>query len=196
MPEVSAIYHRTKQVDIYPMGGDRFLIEAILQDEVHDVHVEVEILHPSLEIVAARSEIRNGPFTNICNMTHGNAEALVGMRVGRGFTLDARKRVGGRGGCHRVSELVVEVAQAAYQLHFVRFFSALPPEVREREDNPGLRHKMVTSTIPGMLNTCFAYAEEQASVVAERGDQLRIRPQEMPRRPVVQRVGEKAEPSD
>ena len=120
--EVTSIYHRTKQVNIYPLEGDRFLIAAFLQDEIHDVHAEVEILHPSLEIVEARSEIRNGPFTNICNLTHPNIEKLVGMRVEAGFTGLARKRVGGRGGCHRVSELVVEIAQAAYQLHFVRHF--------------------------------------------------------------------------
>ena len=48
--EVSAIYHRTKQVNIYPLGGDRFLISAFLQDEIHDVHAEVEIVHPTLEI--------------------------------------------------------------------------------------------------------------------------------------------------
>lgn len=185
--EVSAIYHRTKQVDIYPMGGDRFLIEAILQDEIHDVHAEVEILHPALEIVAARSEVRNGPFTNICNLTHPNMEALVGMRVERGFTLEARKRVGGRGGCHRVSELVVEIAQAAYQLHFVRFFSSVPAEERERQDDPAKRHQRVMASIPGMRNTCFSYDEDHAGLVAERADKLRLRPQEMPRRAVAQR---------
>ena len=70
MSNVAAIYHRTKEVNIYPIEGDRFLVEAFLQDEIHDVHAEVEILHPSLEIVAARSEVRKGPFTNVCNMTH------------------------------------------------------------------------------------------------------------------------------
>jgi hypothetical protein len=180
--ESRAIYHRTKQVGIYPMGGDRFLIAASLQDEVHDVHAEVEILHPSLEIVEARSEVRNGPFTNICNMTHPNMQGLVGMCVGRGFTLEARKRVGGRGGCHRVSELVVEIAQAAYQLHFVRYFSSLPPELREREDVPAQRHAAVIANVPGMRNTCFSYDEDHAGLVAERAEPLRLRRQDLPSR--------------
>ena len=180
--EVSAIYHRTKQVNIYPLGGDRFMISAFLQDEIHAVHVEVEILHPTLEIVEARSEIRNGPFTNICNMTHPNIENLVGMRVQAGFTGLARKRVGGRGGCHRVSELVVEIAQAAYQLHFVKHFSSRPKAVREAEDNPGERHKSVLASIPGMRNTCFSYDEERSSLIAEKADKLRMRGQEMPTR--------------
>lgn len=186
---VPAIYKRTKEVTIHPLGGDRFLIEALLQDEVHDVHAEVEILHPSLEIVAARSQVRNGPFTNICNMTHPNMEKLVGMRVERGFTLEARKRVGGRAGCHRVSELVVEIAQAAYQLHFVRYFSEIPPEVRQREDNPGQRHHAVMNRIPGMRNTCFAYDEDHTELVAEKAEPLRLRAQEMPRR----RLGRRAQ---
>ncbi|MDG2332987.1 MAG: DUF2889 domain-containing protein [Myxococcota bacterium] len=178
--DVTSIYHRKKQVDIYPLGSDRFLIAAFLQDEIHDVHAEVEIIHPSLEIVAARSEIRNGPFTNICNMSHPNIEKLVGMRVEAGFTGLARKQVGGRGGCHRVSELVVEIAQAAYQLHFVRHFSAIPKEQREAEDNPGERHKNVLNSIPGMRNTCFSYDEERAGLVAEKATPLKMRGQKMP----------------
>jgi hypothetical protein len=180
MPEVTAIYHRTKETNIYPLGGDRFLIEAFLQDEVHDVHAEIEILHPSLEIVAARSEVRNGPFTNVCNMTHPNIEKLVGMTVARGFTQEARNRVGGRGGCHRVSELVVEIAQAAYQLHFVRFFSSLPSEVREREDDPPARRRALLKAIPGMRNTCFSYDEDHAGLVAEKAEPLRLRWQRLP----------------
>lgn len=182
MREVEAIFHRTKNVSIYPIEGDRFLIEAMLQDEVHDVHAEVEIVHPSLEIVAARSEIRNGPFTQVCNMTHPNMEKLVGMRVGRGFTQQARGAVGGVGGCHRVSELLVEIAQAAYQLHFVQFFAGLPREVREAEDDPLRRHQAVLASVPGMRNTCFSYNEANVSLIEERGTPLRLRPQVMPRR--------------
>src|SRR6185369_102866 len=177
MPEVTAVYHRTKEVNIYPLGGDRFLIEAFLQDEIHDVHAEVEIVHPTLEIVAARSEVRNGPVTNVCNLTHPNMEKLVGMRVARGFTQAARAAVGGGSGCHRVSELVVEIAQAAYQLHFVRFFSAVPREVREGEDDPVARHQAVLHAIPGMRNTCFSYNEANGAVIAEKATPLRRRGQ-------------------
>jgi len=178
--DIKAIYHRRKQVDIFPLAEERFLIAAFLQDEIHDVHAEVEILYPSLEIVEARSEVRGGPFTNICNMTHPNMEKLVGMRVEAGFTGLARQRVGGRGGCHRVSELVVEIAQAAYQLHFVRHFSDVPKEVREAEDDPPLRHQRVLASIPGMRNTCFTYDVERAPLIAEKADKLKMRGQEMP----------------
>jgi len=182
MPEVTAIYHRTKTVSIYPLADDdRFLIEAILLDEVHDVHAEVEIVHPSLEIVAARSEVRNGPFTDVCNLTHPNMAKLVGMKVARGFTQAARAGVGGASGCHRVSELVVEIAQAAYQLHFVRFFSALPPEVRRADDDPVARRRAVLASIPGMRNTCFSYSDEQDELIAGARP-LRLRSQAMPRR--------------
>ncbi len=182
MPETRAIFHRTKEVNIYPIEGDRFLIEAFLLDEVHDVHAEVELLHPSLEIVAARSQVRNGPFTTVCDMTHPNMSRLVGMRVARGFTQQARAVVGGPNGCHRVSELLVEIAQAAYQLHFVRFFSALPPEVREAEDRPTERRRAILEAIPGMRNTCFSYNQENSDLVAERATPLRLRPQHMPTR--------------
>lgn len=180
MREVTAIFHRTKEVNIYPIEGDRFLIEAFLQDEVHDVHAEVEILHPSLEIVAARSQVRNGPFTRVCDLTHPNMERLVGLRVARGFTGEARQIVGGPGGCHRVSELLVEIAQAAYQLHFVRLFERLPEEIRNREDVPSQRHAFVVENVPGMRNTCFSYREDNAPLIAAHSDPLRLRPQVMP----------------
>ena len=182
MREVSAVFHRTKTVSIYPLGDDRFLVEAVLQDEVHDVHVEVEIVHPSLEIVAARSEVRNGPFTSVCDLTQPNMERLVGMRVARGFTQEARAVVGGPGGCHRVSELIVEVAQAAYQLHFVRFFAERPAGPPE-EDVPVARRQAVMQVIPGMRNTCFSYNEKNDGLIATSSP-LRLRAQVMPRREV------------
>lgn len=184
MTRVAALYHRTKQVNIYPIEGDRFLIEAFLQDEVHDVHAEVEILHPSLEIVAARSEVRNGPFTAVCNQTHLNMNALIGKRVARGFTGEARSLVGGPSGCHRISELLVEIAQAAYQLHFVRLFQAVPPEQRHRDDVPTKRHAYVLENVPGMRNTCFSYNEANRALIAAHAEPLRLRPQEMPVRDI------------
>ncbi len=182
MAEVEAIYHRTKEVSIYPIAGDRFLIEARLRDEIHDVRAEVEILHPSLEIVAARSEVRNGPFTRVCDLTHPNIERLVGKRVERGFTGEARRIVGGRGGCHRVSELLVEIAQAAYQLHFVRLFAATSVRDREREDVPVERHAFVMRNVPGMRDTCFSYSEGSAGLIAQLAEPLRLLPQRLPRR--------------
>jgi len=182
MPKIKAIFLREKRCCIFPLGDDRFLIEATLKDDIHDVQVEVEVLHPSLEIVAARSEIRNGPFTNVCNMTHPNMEKLVGMKVSRGFTLEARSAIGGTGGCHRISELVVEVAQAAYQIHFIRFFAGLPKQVRERDDVPVERWRMVNKAVPGMRNTCFTYSDEREDTIEKLADPLHLRDQDLPSR--------------
>ena len=184
MREVTAVFHRTKTVSIYPIEGDRFLIEAVLQDEVHDVHVEVEIVHPTLEIAAARSEVRNGPFTAVCNLTPPHLQGLVGMRVARGFTQAARGVVGGVGGCHRVSELLVEVGQAAYQLHFVRYFGSLPPEVRNAPDDPPRRREAVLASVPGMRNTCFSYSDANTPLIAEKATPIRLREQTMPTRTI------------
>ncbi len=180
MPELSAIYFRTKEVSVFPLGGNRYLISASLRDEVHDVHVDVELTHPNLEIVAARSEVRNGPFTNVCNMTHPHVEKLIGMKVGRGFTLEARRAVGGEQGCHRVSELVVEIAQAAYQLHFAVLFSAVPKEQREAADVPIERWRAVNNGVPGMRNTCFSYNDKAEDLIESQAQPLRLLDQDMP----------------
>lgn len=179
MAQRTAIYHRNKQSNMYSLGGDRYLIEALLKDEVHDIVVEVEVRYPSLEVVAARSEIRNGPFTNVCNMTHPNMDKLIGMNVGRGFTVAARTAVGGGTGCHRISELIVEIAQAAYQLNFVLFFEGMPKEMREKADVPLDRWRAVNATIPGMRNTCWSYSDEREPLI-EKADPIRLFDQVMP----------------
>jgi hypothetical protein len=184
MPQVRALYHRTKEVGIYPLGDDRYLVAAELKDEVHDVSAEVELVYPSLEIVAARSEVRNGPFTQVCNLTHPNMEKLIGMKVARGFTLEARTAVGGPGGCHRVSELVVEIAQAAYQLHFVLFFQSIPAEQRTQEDVPFKRWQAVIGSIPGMRNTCFSYNDNSGDLIRDKAKPLRLREQKLPEREI------------
>ena len=97
---------------------------------------------------------------------------------------EARRIVGGPGGCHRVSELLVEIAQAAYQLHFVRLFNSLPPEQRYRDDVPAKRHAYVLANVPGMRNTCFSYNEAHSDLIAERAAPLRLLPQTMPQRDV------------
>ena len=109
---------------------------------------------------------------------------LVGMRVARGFTQAARAAVGGVAGCHRVSELLVEVGQAAYQLHFVRFFGSLPAEVRNAPDDPPRRRDAVLAAVPGMRNTCFSYSDANEPLIAERAMPLRLRDQTMPTRTI------------
>jgi hypothetical protein len=186
MSEVRALWHRQKQTSIYPLGDSRFLIEASLRDEIHDIVVEVEVLHPSLEIVASRSRVRNGPFTNVCDMTRGNMEKLVGMKIGRGFTMAARQAVGGACGCHRVSELVVEVAQAAYQLHLVRFFDGVPKKEYEKTDVPINRWRAVNLAVPGMRNTCWSYNDEREAMIEEKAEPLRYLDQTMPARRIAE----------
>src|SRR6185437_191320 len=93
MREVTAVYLRTKEVRVFPLASDRFLIEAFLADQVHDVRAEMEILYPTLEIAAARSRLSNGPFTEVCDSVSATMEKFVGLRIGRGFNQKAREIV-------------------------------------------------------------------------------------------------------
>ena len=80
----------------------------------------------------------------------------------------------------RVSELLVEVGQAAHHLDFVRFFGALPPEVRNADDDPPHRRQAVLAAVPGMRNMCFSYRDENEQLIAERATPLRLHEQTMP----------------
>jgi len=76
----------------------------------------------------------------------------------------------------------MEIAQAAYQLHFVLFFDGVPREERESRDVPYERWKLVNATIPGMRNTCFSYNEESEDVIREHGTPIKMRDQKLPSR--------------
>ena len=78
----------------------------------------------------------------------------------------------------------MEIAQAAYQLHFVRLFHETPPAERQREDVPARRHRFVLENVPGMKNTCFSYDERNRELIAEKAAPLRLRPQQMPVREI------------
>ena len=160
------IYACTKNVAIIPVDGERFVIKASLQDPVHEVYAEVEIRHPSLEILDASAEIRRAPFTEVCNLTTGRMKKLVGLCVGPGFNQKSRDAISGSDGCHRLGDLMAEIATAAYQLHFVQFFGSKPssPGV---EDVPIARRQAALENIPGLRNTCFVYKDGNEELVRD-----------------------------
>src|SRR5204862_8363521 len=126
----------------------------------------------------------NDSFTADYNTMPPNMHGLVCMCVARCFTQAARSVVGGVGGCHRDSELLVEVGQAAYQLHFVRYFGSLPPEVRNAPDDPPRRREAVLASVPGLRNTCFSYSDANTPLIAEKATPIRLREQTMPTRAI------------
>ena len=168
------IYSCTKNVAIVPIEGDRFAIKASLQDPVHEVYAEVEIRHPSLEILDASAEIRRAPFTEVCNMTSANMKKLIGLRVGPGFNQKSRDAIAGSDGCHRLGDLMAEIATAAYQLHFIQFFGS-NPNVLGHEDVPVQRRRAALENIPGLRNTCFVYKDGNEELVREKAAPIRKR---------------------
>jgi len=169
---MESIYECSKQVSVLPAGGDRFFIRASLRDVVHEVYASVEVLHPSLEIVDASAEIKRGPFTEVCALTTGLMKRLIGLSIAPGFRKKAREAVGGCEGCHRLLDLVSEIATAAYQLHFVRFFAA-NPELTGTEDVPVERRRAALGAIPGLRNTCFVYQDGNEELVREKATPLK-----------------------
>ena len=114
-----------KQVNIYPLEGDRFLIEATParrgprrarrgRDRPSDARDRRRPLGGTERSLHCR--LQPDPAATCRSSSACGSPAASPRRPARS--------VGGVGGCHRVSELVVEVGQAAYQLHFVRFFGS------------------------------------------------------------------------
>jgi hypothetical protein len=131
------------------------------------VHVEVEIVHPTLEIVAARSEVRNGPSppsatsrSRTCRVSSacGRARFHAGGTSRRRWRrrLPPRLRAAGRGRSGGLSATLRPLTSAS-----------LPPRcgTPRRPATPprgGARRRA------GHAQHCFSYADTSAPLIAER----------------------------
>jgi hypothetical protein len=105
------------------------------------------------EIVGCEATMDATPFS-ICPAVAPNFARLVGLRIEGGFLKRAMERVGGSEGCTHLRELLQQVGTV-----FVQTFYA----VGKFSDEP----KQVGSGRPPLLNSCYAWGEENA-MIAER----------------------------
>lgn len=82
-------------------------------DAVHDMWIRLT-LDDDKVIRDVATAMDSTPF-EICSNVAPNFKALIGVRIGAGWNVAVRKRVGGTAGCTHVVELLAVVATVAYQ---------------------------------------------------------------------------------
>lgn len=101
-------------VDVKTYGFDnewRGRVEA--GTPVHEMWIRLS-LDDRMEIKAVAVATDHSPF-QLCPDILPNFQRLVGVKIGAGFTREARARLGGREGCTHIVEMLQQVATVAYQ---------------------------------------------------------------------------------
>lgn len=86
----------------------------------------------------------------ICGEVTGNFKRLKGLRIGPGWNMKARQRVGGVAGCTHITEMLGQMATTAMQTMW--------PEREKALDSTADRTKLLP------LNTCYTWATDSAAI--------------------------------
>lgn len=114
-------------------------------EPLHQMRMRLTV-DDGLAITAVEAVTEHGPYA-LCPEITPNFQALVGLRIGPGFTRAVKERLGGPRGCTHLVELLGPMATTAFQTVF-------PILSRERPDdgNPAKR--------PVLLDSCHVFAAD------------------------------------
>lgn len=133
--------------DISPNGSDLFFKPLGPGEDLHRMRIVMTVDNQLvIRAMEVHSEAAPTPY---CAESNANYDALVGLKIGAGFTKRVRNLVGGNKGCTHLTELMGPAATTAMQTWF-----ALG---RERG---GLRTLLAVPgplPKPALADTCQAY---------------------------------------
>ncbi|MCY1390811.1 hypothetical protein D3C76_441070 [compost metagenome] len=135
MRDLSADATRLPYRDVEPGGA------------IHDMHMSMTV-DRHLVIQRMEAHIAASP-TPFCAEIDGAYAALVGQRIGPGFTQKVKSLFGGASGCTHLSELLGPLATTAYQTLFSVSRSTIGPMPTPTGEGPMAK--------PGMVDTCHAF---------------------------------------
>ena len=116
-------------------------------EPVHEMWLRVTI-DEDMNVHAAEASTDYAPYA-MCPDITPNFAALAGLRIGPGWMIEVRKRVGGVLGCTHLVELLGPLATTAYQ--------TLAGQRKRRPAQEAGRR-------PAVLDTCHAYASDSEVV--------------------------------
>lgn len=127
--ELELIHTRSYQTRVYLTGDDEVTVRGVVSDvkppglylegdpeelEIHQMHVELRVEVPSLEITAVQVGLLNHPHES-CRAIEPAYDQLVGLSIARGFTKKVRELFGGPRGCTHTTALLQAMAPAVVQ---------------------------------------------------------------------------------
>ena len=121
---------------------------------VHDMRVRLT-LDLDFVIHAAVAVSDDTPFP-VCSRAALAMQQLVGLRMGKGWLREARKRISTDASCTHLMDLLNPLMATAYQtLH-----AALEERVRQQQSENKLDNQLVARKKPPILDTCLALASD------------------------------------
>jgi hypothetical protein len=180
-PDLELLHTRDYQVRSYRKGAN-LLIRGAVRDrkpagmylegdpeplEIHHMVVDLEIAHPSMEIVDARVVFETHPHTSCPSITD-HYHHLVGLSISRGFTHKVRELFGGPRGCTHTTALLQAMAPVAIQSNWSMRAAGEGGVRLPRPRTPDERRQMMMFN----LNTCHVWAEDGERMQAvDRGEE-------------------------
>lgn len=182
---LEVLHDREYRVRAFRIAADRVLIRGAIRDQkppglyieidpdpmtIHHMQVDIEVVYPSMEIVAAKVHMETYPNME-CTRIEPHYDKLIGLSIARGFTHKVRELFGGPRACTHTTMLLQAMAPVAVQC----MWSMRASDSRRRgSDDSSNVQPAEPPTGPPMkrsdmwkvnLNTCHVWAED-SDVVA------------------------------
>ena len=151
--EKKLLSKRDISINLFLLDNGNGVIEAIMSDIGHLIHLELGINSETKIIEKSKAELVIGPFA-ICQVVEELAEGLVGLKIERGVMKKVSEILGGKKGCVHLRELAFNAINfAANALVGVgEGFSLIHPSFSRKD--PEARHLHSERLLK---NSCFAY---------------------------------------
>jgi hypothetical protein len=160
---VTVIPHHRRSVtfDVLPAGDDAVEVVGRLRDErpwaqrpeelpvVHDLELVAGVSLTDFTVRSVDARFHQYPHTE-CPQIADAYQQLIGVQVGRGWTLAMRERLGGPAGCTHLRELARAMAPVLVQ-------AAFSARVRENPSREGDEDRL-RMVLPFLSGTCHIWA--------------------------------------
>lgn len=108
--EIEAALLDTKGMDVPLLGTGRVVAAG---DAMHAMAIRLR-LTADLEVVAVEAVSDATPY-DVCPEAAARLQAVVGMKVGAGWTWSIKRQFTGAAGCTHLAEMLIAMGTAAYQ---------------------------------------------------------------------------------
>lgn len=130
----------TKGYDMTPPGGRRTVLSG---EPVHQMAIRL-VVSNQLVVDEVEASSDATPF-DVCPEAVGSLTAIIGLKIGPGWTMTIKSRLGGAASCTHLAEMLVAMGTAAYQ-------TIVPHNRMNGVETDGF-------PLEKKVNSCHAYSE-------------------------------------
>ena len=148
-------YTRNKHASTIDLDNGDVLVRAAIEDTFFAAAIEMTVSVPDLEITSIKGEISRS-FHQECQEAIPLLQKVVGVRIGTGLIKAVNSLVGGRTGCPKMADLILECCDQVilrFTLPNIKEFSFKTPEEYSKVQRERL------SQNPRLIGSCIVYAK-------------------------------------